>query len=115
MKAIKKISESVKVTLAVLIFMGVSFSSLAHNEDPKETKKATVMVSESKPGFATLTWSDFTITGIQIISSNGLVMPTIPVADATSLHLNDLMNGSYEINFMAGDKILVTEKISVNK
>lgn len=115
MKAVVKISGSVKVALALLMFVGISFSSMAHNEDPKEVKKATVAVNELKPGFATLTWTDYSITGIQIISSNGLTMPIIPVADATSLHLNDLMNGTYEINFMAGDKILVSEKISVNK
>ena len=115
MKAMKTTSYRVKVVLSVFVFMAVSFSSLAHNEDPKEVKKATVIVSESKPGFATLTWTDLTITGVQVLSSNGLEMPTIPVGDATSLHLNDLMNGSYEINFIAGDKIVASEKISVNK
>jgi hypothetical protein len=68
-----------------------------------------------KPGFATLSWSDYTITAIQITSVNGMFMPTIPVMDATSLHLNDLMNGSYEINFLAGEKVVASEKITVSK
>ena len=113
MKAFDNISQ--KLTVVVFMIVAVSFSSFAHNEDPKEVKKVTVVVNEMKPGFATLTWSDLTITGVQIISSNGIVMPTIPVGDATSLHLNDLMNGSYEINFVAGDKVVATEKISVSK
>jgi hypothetical protein len=93
----------------------VSFSSFAHNEDPKEIKKVSVVVNELKPGFATLSWSDYTITAIQITSVNGMFMPTIPVMDATSLHLNDLMNGSYEINFLAGEKVVASEKITVSK
>jgi hypothetical protein len=44
-----------------------------------------------------------------------MFMPTIPVMDATSLHLNDLMNGSYEINFLAGEKVVASEKITVSK
>jgi hypothetical protein len=43
------------------------------------------------------------------------MMPPIPVMDATSLHLNDLVNGSYEINFLAGDKVVASEKIIVSK
>lgn len=100
---------------AVLMIVTVSFSSFAHNDDPKEVKKVSVVVNELKPGFATLSWSDYSITAIQINSVNGIMMPTIPVMDATSLHLNDLMNGSYEINFLAGDKVVASEKITVSK
>jgi hypothetical protein len=104
-----------RLAVAVLMIISVSFSSFAHNEDPKEIKKVSVVVNELKPGFATLSWSDYTITAIQINSVNGMFMPTIPVMDATSLHLNDLMNGSYEINFLAGDKVVASEKITVSK
>jgi hypothetical protein len=113
MKALNNISR--KLTAVVVMLVVVSFSSFAHNEDPKETKKVSIVVNELKPGFATLSWSDFTITAIQINTANGMFMPAIPVMDATSFHLNDLMNGSYEINFMAGDKIVASEKITVSK
>jgi hypothetical protein len=113
MKALNNISR--KLTAVVVMIVVVSFSSFAHNEDPKETKKVSIVVNELKPGFATLSWSDFTITAIQINTANGMFMPAIPVMDATSFHLNDLMNGSYEINFMAGDKIVASEKITVSK
>ena len=104
-----------RFAVAVLMIVSVSFSFFAHNEDPKEIKKVSVVVNELKPGFATLSWSDYTITAIQINSVNGMFMPTIPVMAATSLHLNDLMNGSYEINFLAGDKVVASEKIIVSK
>ena len=113
MKTLNNISQ--KLTVVVLMLVAVSFSSFAHNEDPKEIKKVSVVVNELKPGFATLSWSDYTITAIQITSVNGMFMPTIPVMDATSLHLNDLMNGSYEINFLAGEKVVASEKITVSK
>ena len=113
MKTLNNISQ--KLTVVVLMIVAVSFSSFAHNEDPKETKKVSIEVNEFNPGFATLSWSDYSITAIQINSTNGMFMPTVPVMDATSLHLNDLLNGSYEINFLAGDQIVATEKITVSK
>lgn len=113
MKPFDKISQ--KLVVVVLMIIAVSFSSFAHNEDPKEAKKVSVVVNDFKPGFATLSWSDYTITAIQINSVNGTFMPTIPVMDATSLHLNDLIKGSYEINFLAGDKIVASEIVTVSK
>lgn len=104
-----------KIAVAFLMILTVSFSSFAHNEDPKETKKVSVVVNELKPGFATLSWSDYTITAIQINSANGVFMPAIPVMDATSFHVNDLVNGFYEINFLTGDKVVASEKITVSK
>jgi hypothetical protein len=101
---------TIRIATIVLMLTAVSFSSLAHNEDPKETKKVSVVVNEFKPGFATLSWSDYSVTAIQINSANGVFMPAIPVMDATSFHLNDLINGSYEINFLAGDKLQFQNK-----
>ena len=106
---------TIRIATIVLMLTAVSFSSFAHNEDPKETKKVSIVVNELKPGFATLSWSDYSITAIQINTSNGIFMPAIPVMDATSFHLNDLINGSYEINFLAGDKVVASEKITVSK
>jgi hypothetical protein len=106
---------TIRIATIVLVLTAVSFSSFAHNEDPKETKKVSIVVNELKPGFATLTWSDYSITAIQINTTNGMFMPAIPVMDATSFHLNDLVNGSYEINFLAGDKVVASEKITVSK
>ena len=113
MRTFSKTSK--KIAVAVLMIVTVSFSSFAHNDDPKEPKKVSVVVNELKPGFATLSWSDYTITAIQINSVNGTFMPAIPVMDATSLHLNNLVNGSYEINFLAGDKIVASETLTVSK
>ena len=49
---------TIRIATIVLMLTAVSFSSFAHNEDPKETKKVSIVVNELKPGFATLSWSD---------------------------------------------------------
>ena len=111
----KSIAQStVKFALVVMMLASASFT-FAHNEDPKDPKKVSVVVNEMKPGFATLSWSDYAITTIQINSTNGQVMPSIPVMDATTLHLNGLIEGSYEILFLIGDKIVATENLTVTK
>ena len=43
-------------------------------------------------------------------------MPSIPVMDATTLHLNGLIEGNYEILFLIGDKVVVaTENLTIIK
>lgn len=104
----------IKIACIALLF---SFSSVsfAHNEDPKDPKRVTVVVDNLKPGYATLSWVDTEITAIQINSTNGQEMPSIPVMDATTLHLNGLIEGSYEILFLIGDKIVATENLTIIK
>lgn len=104
----------IKIACIALLF---SFSSVsfAHNEDPKDPKRVTVVVDNLKPGYATLSWVDNEITAIQINSTNGQEMPSIPVMDATTLHLNGLIEGSYEILFLIGDKIVATENLTIIK
>jgi hypothetical protein len=104
----------IKIAFIAMLF-SYSSVSFAHNEDPKDPKKVSVIVDELKPGFATLTWVDTEITAIQINSNNGQIIPSIPVMDATSLHLNGLINGTYEISFLIGDKVIAIENLTVNK
>ena len=99
----------------IALFSSFAAVSFAHNEDPKDPKRVTVVVDNLKPGYATLSWVDTEITAIQINSSNVQVIPSIPVMDTTSLHLNGLINGTYEILFLIGDKVIATENLTVNK
>jgi hypothetical protein len=104
----------VKIALVIFLF-SISKVTFAHNEDPKDPKKVSVLVNDLKPGYVTLTWVDIEITSIQIYSSNGQFIPSIPVLDATSLHLNGLIEGDYEISFIRGNKVVATEKLTVSK
>jgi hypothetical protein len=103
-----------KIALLAILF---SFSTVAfaNNEDPKDPKKVSVVVDQIKPGYLTLSWNGSEITAIQINSTNGQVMPIIPVKDATSLHLKGLIEGEYEISFFFGDIVVATENIWVKK
>ena len=103
-----------KIALLAILF---SFSTVcfANNEDPKDPKKVSVVVDQLKPGYVTLSWVGSEITAIQINSTNGQVMPIIPVKDATSLHLNGLIEGAYEISFFFGDNVVATENLWVKK
>ncbi len=97
----------------IALFSSFAAVSFAHNEDPKDPKRVSVVVDNLKPGYATLSWIDTEITAIQINSTNGHEMPSIPVMDATILHLNGLIEGSYEILFLIGDKVVATEYLIV--
>jgi hypothetical protein len=52
---------------------------------------------------------------IEISSSNGQYMPTIPVMGATELHLNDLIDGTYTITFKSNETILYSKTIEINR
>ena len=97
----------------VAVLCGFSTTTYAHNDEPKDPKKVSVIVNQQKPGYATLSWVDIEITSIEIHSSNGQFFPSIPVMDATSMHLNGLIEGSYEISFLIGNKIVATEYLTV--
>jgi len=73
------------------------------------------VVCNSATGNATIVWSDTRIEFIEIIASNGQFMPTIPVSDAKSLHMNDLMNGTYTIIFKSSTEDLYTKTIEIIK
>jgi hypothetical protein len=42
-------------------------------------------------------------------------MPTLPVSDAKSLHMNDLMNGTYTLVFKSGNETLYIKTLEVSK
>jgi hypothetical protein len=97
----------------------VSNVVMAHNgegdEPVKKDDKVQITVSELSAGDATVKWTDSRIDFIEIISDNGQFMPSIPVLDATSLHLNDLINGTYKINFISNGEIIYSKNILVQR
>ena len=91
----------------------------AHNgegdEPSKKEDKVQIITSELSYGDATIKWADTRIDFIEITSSNGQFMPSMPVMDATSLHLNDLMSGTYTINFISNGQTLYSKNIQVQR
>lgn len=91
----------------------------AHNgegdEPSKKEDKVQIITSELSFGDATIKWADTRIDFIEITSSTGQFMPSMPVLDATSLHLNDLMSGTYTINFISNGQTLYSKNIQVQR
>ena len=73
------------------------------------------VVTNSAKGTARINWSDNRIEVIEISSSNGQYMPTIPVMGATELHLNDLIDGTYVIIFKSNETILYSKTIEISR
>jgi hypothetical protein len=75
-------------------------TSTSLNKSVRTTKLSLILVSEAN-------------RPIEIVASNGQFMPTIPVSDAKSLHMNDLMNGTYTLVFKSATETLYTKVIEV--
>lgn len=104
-----------------LLVTAIIFSNAvsAHNgegdEPNKKEDKVQIITSDLSFGNATIKWADNRIDFIEITSSNGQFMPSIPVLDAKSLHLNDLMSGNYTINFISNGQTLYSKNIQVQR
>ena len=97
----------------VLAFTSITFVR-ANQEIPVKLDDDKVqVVCNASTGNATIIWSDARIEFIEIVASNGQFMPTIPVSDAKSLHMNDLMNGTYTLVFKSATETLYTKVIEV--
>ncbi|NDB35178.1 MAG: hypothetical protein EB023_07485 [Flavobacteriia bacterium] len=102
--------------LTFALIFGFTFASFATNEVPYQLDDDKIQITcNSSTGDASIVWSDTRIEFIEIIASNGQFMPTIPVADAKSLHMNDLMNGTYTLVFKTATEELYTRTLEVNR
>jgi hypothetical protein len=105
--------------LFLTLLISLSSALLAHNgecdEALRKNDKVQVIQNELSSGDATIKWTDNRIDFIEIISDNGQFMPTIPVLDANSLYLNDLISGSYMINLISNGEILYSKSILVKR
>jgi hypothetical protein len=110
----QQLMKTTILTLAMILFSTLLVNA---NTDPKkgfEDDKIQIVCNIST-GNATILWSDARIDFIEILASNGQFMPTIPVSDAKSLHMNDLMNGTYTLVFKSGNETLYIKTLEVNK
>jgi hypothetical protein len=114
MKA-KNILNGLLLAALMLVANNVSAHNGEGDEPSKKENKVQINTSELSFGDATINWSDKRIDFIQITSTNGQFMPSFPVMDATSLHLNDLISGTYTINFISNGQTIYTKNIIVQR
>lgn len=111
----RNILNSLLVAATILFSNAVSAHNGEGDEPSKKEDKVQIITSELNFGDATIKWFDKRIDFIEITTSNGQFMPSIPVLDATSLHLNDLMSGNYTINFISNGQTLYSKNIQVQR
>ncbi len=104
-----------KSMLLIISIMIVSTTFSKQMKDPISDDDLIQVVTNFETGNARINWKDNRIETIEITSSNGQFMPTIPVMGASELHLNDLINGTYTIVFKSNDAILYTKTIEINR
>lgn len=103
-------------TALFLFSLMIASSVFSHNgKDPIITDDQISVVANSSTGVAKINWKDNRIETIEIVSSNGQFMPMIPVMGASELHLNDLIDGIYTINFKSNEGILYTKIIEIKR
>ena len=113
MKTLKTLSK-ITLTFTLLMFLApAAFSQMEITDDGVKDRVSVTVYPNLSEGKAMLKWEEGSIDYIEIISSNGQYMPSIPVLDAKSLHLNDLTEGIYTINFKSKDEVLITKKLLV--
>lgn len=112
----KNIKHKTMKTILLALALIVASTSTAFSITPPSDDDDKVQIHcNSATGNASIVWSDTRIEFIEIVASNGQFMPTIPVSDAKSLHMNDLMNGTYTLIFKTSSEELYRKAIVVNK
>ena len=105
-------------SLSLLFVSSISFASMPDgDDDPIKNKKrgVKILTSSIQDGNATIKWYDDRIDHIEITSENGQFMPSIPVLDASSLHLHDLMDGTYRVQFKSEGEVIYNKEITVQR
>ena len=105
-------------SLSLLFISPISFANGPEGDDDpvKNKKRGVKIVSTSiQEGNATIKWYDDRIDHIEIISENGQFMPSIPVLDASTLHLHDLMDGIYRVQFKSEGEVIYNKEITVQR
>ena len=105
-------------SLSLLVVSSIAFAkNNIEDDDPIKKKKHGVRVVTSTvyDGDATIKWNDNRIDYLEITLGKEQFMPSIPVLKATSLHLHDLMNGVYLIQFKSEGEVLYYKEITVQR
>ena len=108
-----------KLKITVLAIL-LNLVTIYANDGQDKTRKSKgneekVFISHITEGSMSITWTDKRIEAIEILSSNGQIMPEIPVLDATSIHLSSLENGTYTIKFKYDNETIYEKVINVRR
>lgn len=113
-----KVMKTKTTILAIAIFF---FNALVINQTSAQRTISNsdgvfsiVKVLNTASNTITLVWNDKNFDEIEILTEGGeIYMPTIPILNTQQMHLNDLEDGVYYINFKHQGNLLKTELIRI--
>jgi hypothetical protein len=105
-----------KTTISTFLF--ASFITLVATDNFAQSYEnlpfSLIKVYENPTNHAiTVAWNDDKIDEVEILTSSGIFMPSIPVFNAKQIHLNSLEDGIYYLNFKSRGEIIQTKILTV--
>ena len=118
---IKQNTQVMKTQITIfaiaIYFFSSSLVNYAHAQRVLPNSNPTfsiVRVVNSSASTVTVLWTDKSYDEIEIIDNAGVVfMPSIPVFNTQQIHLNDLMDGVYYINFKQQGTVVNIKMIQI--
>jgi hypothetical protein len=98
--------------LVSIFFFNNQFSSAQVNFDNKPFTIIKVL-NDTKDNSTTIIWNDSRFDEVEVYKENNLFMPSTPIFEAKEMHLNDLEDGTYYVNFKKNNQILATKEFKV--
>jgi len=99
--------------LSLVMFLTASASCLATQPVVPSSASQTIQVIENEQHAVTVSWSYASFETIEIALNSGIFMPAIPTSGANQIHLHNLTDGVYVINFRTGDEIVATKTVTI--
>lgn len=100
-----------------IYFLSATFVNYAYAQRVQPNSNppfSIVRVVNTSASTVTVMWNDNSYDEIEIIDNAGaVIMPSIPVFNTQQIHLNDLMDGVYYINFKQQGTVVNIKMIQV--
>ena len=102
-----------KTLIALTIFSLTIFTNNSFAEGIENPNSTIEVYSTSANSSVTVSWEASNFEEVEIISNNETFMPLIPVMGAQQIHLNNLEDGVYFINFKKDGELLATKTVTI--
>jgi hypothetical protein len=73
------------------------------------------IIENSQNNSITIIWNDARFDEVEIYNENGLFMPSMPIFKSKEMHLNDLADGNYYVNFKSENQIIESKEFKVEQ
>ena len=98
--------------LVSIFFFNNQFSAAQVNFNNQPFSIIRVL-TDTKDNSTTIVWNDDRFDEVEVYKESTLFMPSMPIFEAKEMHLNDLEDGTYFINFKKNNQIIATKEFKV--